>query len=327
MFQNVKKGDIVDIVLPATSCSKSEIQDIKNYVKNELGLVPRIEFEDTLILNSGDTQNEFPNNNPEQRFLQLQKALKNTDSKIIWCARGGYSSGDLLPLLSSMDKVRQDKLFIGFSDIVSVSSFLQDEWDWNIICAPVLLQLARGEIKKDSVNELKELIFGNKKEFIYELEYLNEVANQDEELQIFSQICGGCVSVLAGHFGGNYQINFEDKILFLEDEGEDGERLDRYFRQIIEVVTKQLKLPSAILLGNFSQANPHGTPKAKNIQIAIDNFVKRIADFNLQIPVFGCKDMNIGHSDKMRPLILGIDSKITKHAGEFKLISTIDAHS
>ena len=58
------------------------------------------------------------------------------------------------------------------------------------------------------------------------------------------------------------------------------------------------------------EANPHGAPKANNIEIAINRFVERIKDSKLKIPVFLAKDKDLGHSKKMRPLMLGCNSKI-----------------
>jgi muramoyltetrapeptide carboxypeptidase LdcA involved in peptidoglycan recycling len=301
----IKKGDIVDIIFPATCCNEKEISQIKNYVKTNLGLTPRIILEnETTPTISENFGNEFPSYNAEKRFQQLHQALKS-DSKIIWCARGGYGSGDLLPMLTKAKKIKQTKLFIGFSDIVSITNFLGQKWRWKIIAAPVLLQLARGDIKSEAEAELKSLIFGKKTSFDYDLISLNKSTKI-----IKSEIVGGCLSVLAGHFGGNYQINFTNKILFLEDEGEDGERLDRYFRQIIEVILKTKKFPDAILLGNFMQANLHGNPKAKNIKIAVNNLVQKISDLKLSIPVFTVKDENLGHSDNIRPLPLGNKAEI-----------------
>lgn len=316
MLINVQKGDIVDIIFPATGCSSAEILAIKNYVEKELDLTPRILFENEQNLTTENPKNEFPISDKKHRFLQLQEALENQNSKIVWCGRGGYGSGDLLPMLEEIAPIKQNKLFIGFSDIVSIASFFQDRWNWKIICAPVLTQLARGDIEKDGEKELKELIFGEKTEFSYDVIALNQIENPT----ISGEISGGCLSVLCGHFGGKYQINFANKILFLEDEGEDGERLDRYFRQIIEVILKdKTQIPKAILLGNFLQSNPHGTPKAENIEKAIKNFVQRIADFSLKIPIFADKNNNLGHSSKMRPLILGQNAEFIGDGKNYKL--------
>jgi muramoyltetrapeptide carboxypeptidase len=316
MFKSCKKGDIIDIVFPATSCTTSEILAIKNYAEKYLNLKPRIFLEKKLIHARENQKHEFPLNSPKDRFAQLRAALTSSDSKIVWCARGGYGSGDLLPFLEEIEPVKQNKLFIGFSDIVSISDFMQRNWGWNIICGPVLLQLAKNELEKEAQQELKDMIFLKKKIFTYELELLSP---ENKYKDINGQICGGCLSVLAGHFGGKYQIYFNNKILFLEDEGEDGERLDRYFRQIVEIIVNHKQIPKAILLGNFLQANTHGTPKAKNINIAIENFIKRIDEYGLNIAIFKAKNSNLGHSDKMRPLLLGHNSDIYRKAKNFML--------
>ena len=303
----LQENDIVDIIFPATCCTESEIAAIKNYVKNELNLIPRILFEEEITpTKTENLTNEFPSFPAKTRFKQFYQALKNKDSKIVWCARGGYGSGDILSFLSKAKKIKQNKIFIGFSDVCSVTTFLQDQWKWQILCAPVLAQLSKNIIEKEAVTELKNLIFSKKTKFNYDLIALNNIKKTINK----SFISGGCISVLAGHFGTKYQINFQNKILFLEDEGEDGERLDRYFRQIIDLILTTKKKPKAILLGNFMEANPHGAPKANNIEIAINRFVERIKDSKLKIPVFLAKDKDLGHSKKMRPLMLGCNSKI-----------------
>ena len=304
----ISKGDIIDIIFPATCCNYEDISLIKKYVESELELTPRIILEDqTTPTIKENYENAFPSYSPEKRFKQLYQSL-SSNSKIVWCARGGYGSGDLLPFLDKAKKVQQNKLFIGFSDITSIASFLQEKWGWEIIVAPVLIQLTKNKITQDAVSELKDLIFFNKAQFNYQLIALNDFAKNKI---IETEICGGCLSVLAGHFGGKYQINFNDKILFLEDQGEDGERLDRYFRQIIEVIQCTKQKPKAILLGNFMESNSSSNPKLENVRIAIKLLIQRIEQFNLKIPVLEDKNKNLGHSKKMRPILLGKKVKIT----------------
>jgi len=300
-----KKHNIIDIVFPATSCNKQEVLEIKNYLHN-LNLVPRILFEEktTPRTNSHCSLSNF---SAQSRFKQLYEALKSKDSKLVWCGRGGYSSGDLLPLLAKAKPIEQNKMFIGFSDITSISTFLQQNWGWKIICAPLPMQLIKNgklPVNKKSERELLDLIFGKKISFKYDLIALDKVVTKN----IKAEIVGGCLSVLSGHFGGNFQINFADKILFLEDVDESGEKLDRYFRQIIEVILKTKQKPKAILLGEFC----YGILDKfliQNIDLAIKNFISKIEGLKLNIPVFKAKD-ELGHSDKMRPLIFGVKSEI-----------------
>jgi muramoyltetrapeptide carboxypeptidase len=301
--KGAKKEDIVDIVFPATSATKEEISEIKKYLQN-LGLKPRILLEKQVTprTNLNCSLSHF---SAKARFDQLYQALSGNNSTIVWCGRGGYSAGDLLPYLSKAKPIKQNKIFIGFSDITSISVFLQQNWGWKIACAPVLMQLIKNgklPVNKKSEKEILDFILGKKTEFEYDLTPLNKTKKN-----IKTEITGGCLSVMNGHFGGNYQIDFADKILFLEDIEESGEKLDRYFRQIIEVILNTGKKPQAILLGEFCYGIKDKFTK-QNIETAIQNLIARIAEFKLEIPVFKAKDL--GHSDKMRTLILGAESEI-----------------
>ena len=305
IFKALNQNKIVDIISPGTASTISEIEKIKNFVK-KIGLNPRIFLEEKFILKTPSSC-ELPAFSAELRFEQLRQAIENPESKIIWCARGGYGTGDLLPFLEKMPKPKKPKIFIGFSDISSLNQLLIGKWNWQVVSAPVLLQIAVNSVSKKSEKAIIDFIFGKKSELKYSLKLLNEKKSQPLE----TLIVGGCVSVLAGHFGTKNQLDWNKKILFLEDEGEDGERLDRYFRQIVEISFEQKKFPAAIVLGNFLQANPHGTPQAKNIELAIEKFIQRWQEKNLSIPLFAEKSKCLGHSKNMMPLVLGHQTKIT----------------
>lgn len=140
----------------------------------------------------------------------MQHAIENTQSQIIWCARGGYGSADLLPFLHQMPKPPQPKIFIGFSDLVSVTSFLQEQWGWTILCAPMLGQMALQSVSHQASQAIVDLLFGKTDALLYDLDLLHHVHFST----IHGEIVGGCISVLAGHFGTENQINWQDKILF-----------------------------------------------------------------------------------------------------------------
>lgn len=302
-FTKLKKGDVIDIISPGTACDLEEISQIKKLVK-KIGFLPRIFLEKELTLKKS-VKHEFPSFDAAKRFAQLKNAIENSESKIIWCARGGYGSADLITFLKSLKKPKNPKIFIGFSDISSINLFLIQEWGWEVITAPMLIQLALKKVSIKSQKAILDLLLGKTKELKYELTALNT-----ERKNLSKIVVGGCISVIAAHFATKNQINWEDKILFLEDEGEDGERLDRYFQQILTIIIESKKLPAAILLGNFLEANPHGTPKAKNIEMAIKRFVEKIAKNKLEIAIFQEKLGNLGHSKNMMPLILGKKAEI-----------------
>jgi len=294
----LRKNDLIDIISPGTACTRDELEKIKNYVK-KIGLTPRIFLEKETRISKNLTH-EFPAIKAETRFEQLKKSIESKDSKIIWCTRGGYGSAEILPLLQKMKKPKIPKIFIGFSDISVLNTFLIQQWNWQVISAPMMIQLACGTVSKKSEKGILDLIFGKTKELRYSLTTGGH--------QLTGLIVGGCISVLTNNFGTENQLDWEKKILFLEDEGEDGERLDRYFHQIVTITKEKKKKPRAVVLGNFLKANPHGTPEAKNIEIAIKKFTEKLAGI---APVFQEKTKCLGHSKNMLPLLLGVKAEIT----------------
>lgn len=301
----LKKNDIVDVIFPATTVTAEEVAKIRSFlIENDLQ--PRIYLEEELILKQ-EASHEFPSFSAEKRFEQLKNALENNESKAIWCARGGYGSGELLPFLCKLKKPKNQKIFIGFSDIVSLQSVLIDKFKYPVIAAPGLTQIIHDLVDENSKKAVIDFIFGKKTELKYELAGSSEPWI-DNKTKINSTLTGGCVSVLSGHFGTKNQINWKNKILFLEDEGETGERLDRYFRQICEIIIEKKSKPKAILLGNFLLPNNHGIPKQENVETAIQRFSKRLE--KLQIPLFREKTGCLGHGKNMSPLVLGKEAEL-----------------
>jgi len=298
------KNDVVDVVSCGTACTSSEFLKIKKFIE-KIGLRAQIFLQKELSLSKATTH-EFASFEASARFEQFKNAA-NSDSKIIWCARGGYGSAEILPFLEKMPKPKTAKIFIGFSDISALNNFLIEKWHWQVVSAPMLAQIVLGKVSKKSIAAICDFIFGKKIALKYSLKLLGGKAQKIIE----AKITGGCLSVLAAQFGTKNQLNWQDKILFLEDEGEDGERLDRYFNQLIEIFLETKILPKAIILGNFLQANSHGTPKAKNIKIALTKFAKKLTEQKINIPLFEEKTKCLGHSQNMLPLVLGAEAKIT----------------
>ena len=66
-----------------------------------------------------------------------------------------------------MPKPKTKKILIGFSDIVSVATFVQQNWGWKVICAPMLAQILKNKVSVQS----QQLIFDLINEKIDELNY------------------------------------------------------------------------------------------------------------------------------------------------------------
>ena len=302
-YERLKRQVLVDIISPGCAIDCAELEAIKNFLK-EAGFSSNFSGEKTLILDK-KIDHEFSSFSASNRFSQLQDAIYNDKSDIIWCAKGGYGSIELVQFLKKIRKPKKEKLFIGFSDITIFNKVLIEKLGWKVVVAPMLSQIVQKTVEPESIKEILELV--SKK--ISNLEYKLETLHGGNK-KISGIIDGGCLSVLISQFGTKNQINFKNKILFLEDEGESGERIDRHFSQILQIITETKNYPKAILLGNFFQENIHGNIKNDNIEIAISRLVKKVKSLKKEIAIFRDEKGHLGHSKNMRPLILGSKSKI-----------------
>ena len=167
----------------------------------------------------------------------------------------------------------------------------------------MLTQLAFGKVSKKSINAIFTLLFCEE----YSLEY--DIFTQNSDKRIEGILVGGCLSVIMQSLGTVNQIDWHDKILFLEDIDESGEKIDRYFTQILQIMKYQNSEPKAILLGNFAQ-NVRDLQKKSNIKQAIAGFTKKIAENGLEIALFEEKSQCLGHTKNMMPLVIGTEVEI-----------------
>jgi muramoyltetrapeptide carboxypeptidase len=303
------KRKIVDVIFPSTSPTK--VDAIEEYLV-------KIGFEGRFFLKTKKNNEEkLPFYSVNERFNDLKNAIENNESQIIWCGRGGFGSGDLLPFLPNINFPKNQKTIIGFSDATSIFTYLQHNVGYKIIYAPDLTLLSQEKISILAQQELINLISKDYQKLEFEL--VNITKHHQE---IRGKLTGGCLSVFVSQFGGISNIDLKNKILFLEDEGETGERLDRYFRQILEFIIKNQQKPKAILLGNFLQQTSLCTPSQKSIEQAISKLLEKNLIYKLNIPIFIEKNKKLGHGKNMHPLILGEEGIISDKDGRLTLSQT-----
>jgi muramoyltetrapeptide carboxypeptidase len=102
------------------------------------------------------------------------------------------------------------------------------------------------------------------------------------------ELTGGNLALIQTSFGTNWQINIKDKILFLEDVGEKGYKVDRILYHLKS--TLKLEDVKAIIFGEFIKSDEY-------INFAINDF----ANQNSEIPIY--RTNKIGHGKNNFPII------------------------
>lgn len=288
----LSKGDLVEVVSPGSQTTP-EVEAIGLRSLNKWGLVPRVWSDPTVKFHP------FHASDDEFRFFALKSALTNNDSKIVWCERGGYGSIRLLDKLQKMKKPNVMKVFIGFSDITSLHLFFTQEWGWKTLHAPVVASFAQKNLAKKDLMELKKFLFeSGKHNFSAKLKPMNLRALKQEKM-LKGKLTGGNLAVIQTSLGTKWQIQTKGKILFLEDVGERGYRLDRMlFHLKAAGVFEGVR---AVILGEFSDGQePNG---ANYVDYALQRFASESS-----FPVYSSKEF--GHGKRNRFLVMNHDYQI-----------------
>lgn len=289
-WPSLKKGDLVDLVAPGYP---ADLKMIEAGVKEleSWGLQVRMPID--LI-----RPYYFHSQTDARRLEILTSALFNQQSKAVWCVRGGYGAGRLLPGLLKKNKPKNLKLFIGISDNTVLHFFLNQKWKWQTLHGPIVERLGSKDLPQDIVDETKSIVFGDLSQVDFGLlRPMNILA--EKRKKISGTILGGNLATMQTLIGTDLHPKTKKSILFLEDIGERGYSLDRMF-----VHFKQAGLfdaVAAVVLGHFIGGDE--PDKNSFVQFSLE----RLSE-DLKIPVFS--GLEAGHGVRQRPLPLGVNAKI-----------------
>lgn len=299
----LQENDIIDVVAPGYPSQPHEVEGAREFLK-KWKLVPRIP--------EGLIKPHFLHaNEDEQRFAFLKAAIESKDSNTIWCLRGGYGSNRLIPMLAKLKQPKEVKLVIGISDITSIHSFLIQEWGWPALHGPLLDRLGRNLVAPKYEKELHKILFGQEKSVEFKkLKPLNDAAKKVSTLK--SKIVGGNLTVLQSSMGTPWQIEADKSLLFIEDLGERGYRIDRMLEQFRQAGV--LKKCHGIILGDFIGGAEPATGK-DNFDLVFKRWAK-----DLDIPLF--KGVEAGHALVQRPVPFNTSCVLQNEGGKVHLTIT-----
>jgi muramoyltetrapeptide carboxypeptidase len=302
-WQGLKKGDLVDVIAPGSKCTQLELENGLQFLQ-AWGLRTR-------VARNIFGQDPICANTDEIRFSQLRDALTNSESKAVWCVRGGYGSIRLVPSLARLRRPKgSPKLFIGYSDVTTIHVFLNQEWNWPTIHGPMLDRLGRNITSPKHLRELKSLVFGGETEILFNgLKPMNQAAKKVKTIR--GQISGGNLVTLQSSIGTEAAWKTNGRIIFLEEIAERGYRLDRMFSQLSQVGA--FKNAKAIVLGDFLGGDE------KDGTTQVPRVLRRFAE-SLDIPVM--KGIRAGHGSIQRPVPFATVAKLKTGARGSLICST-----
>ncbi len=159
----------------------------------------------------------------DARIADLVTMFRDPEVRAIFCARGGYGSGRLLPKLAKALTIDEPKILVGYSDLTFLLTFLTQHLNLVAFHGPMLSDY---EASPEAVPELLALLGGDRAAWNMTAEAILQPGTAEGALS------GGCLSAVVATLGTPFEIDTKGKVLFLEDVNEKPFRVDRMLTQL-----------------------------------------------------------------------------------------------
>ncbi len=276
---HLKKGDKIAIVCPAKKLPTNINSAIA--ILEDWGLTVAIGATVT------GAYRQFSGTD-EQRRADIQQYLDDPSIRAIIAGRGGYGTIRIIDKLDFTAFNENPKWLVGFSDITILLSHA---------LSALQVQSIHGQMPytfdsstPQALQSLKDALFGQ----LLHYNYVNESNNRDGNAE--GILIGGNLTLLIALEGSASEMDYEDKILFLEDVGEHEYSIDRMMR-ILKRKGKLSKL-KGLIVGAFNEIPEESIPFGQTPEEVIWDLVKEY-----DYPV--CFNFPTGHIEDNRAMVLG----------------------
>jgi muramoyltetrapeptide carboxypeptidase len=214
----LRSGDTVGIVSPASWFPYEELADGLHILR------------DVWKLNVLEGQSLHATDGPfagsdDLRRADLQRFFDNPNLRAVFAARGGYGCYRIADGLDLTGLLANPKWLVGFSDVTVLLSLLQKH---GIVSLHGLMPRQFGDPDRaESLESVRQWLFGD-----YPTQYTIPTHSLNRPGQASGLFVGGNLTMLINSIGTPTDLDFDGKILFVEDIDETLFSLDRMMRQL-----------------------------------------------------------------------------------------------
>ncbi|MEJ5103446.1 S66 peptidase family protein [Chryseobacterium sp. MYb328] len=296
----LKKGAKIAVISPAGAVDASQL-------KKGIELIKSKGFEPVL---GEHLYTKFSNGynyagTEKERIKDINWALNDKEIGAVWASRGGYGCQHLIQHLKLKNFTENPKWYIGYSDNTVIQSYLLKKGFASIHGQTI--KTSSFGVTDESYNLIFDILKGKTPKYSLKSHPLNKKGNIEGEL------IGGNLALIYALLGTKYSFDFKDKILFIEDIGENFYALDRMMMSL-ELAGVFNKIKGLIVGGMTNMGDEKDN---KEYESSFDGFAykmisERISKYKFPT-VFGFPN---GHIKDNRPLLIGgtvkvkIDAKV-----------------
>ena len=284
----LKVGDTIGVVAPSNPIIDENIEEMERARKiiEEKGF--KVKYSKKLFSNTNGYSASA-----KEKAEDINSMFEYKEVKMIWCAKGGENSNSVFDYLDYEMIKKNPKIICGFSDITSITNIISAKTGLVTFSGTNFKTIATDETDY-SLKQILNRFVDNKLE-------LGE--KEDKYVTIHEgtgegELIGGNLSLTRGLVEGKYKIDFEDKILFLEELGfETGPALASNYLYYMKQngVFDKIK---GLWIGNYEHES----------NISLEKIVLDVLDNEYDFPII--KSNNFGHIDTKTVIPIGTKVKI-----------------
>jgi muramoyltetrapeptide carboxypeptidase len=292
--KSLSKGDKIAVISPAGAVDASQLEKGIEMIKSK-GYEPVLgEHLYTKFSNGYNYAGT-----EQERTKDINWALNNNEIAAIWASRGGYGCQHLIQDLDLKNFTKNPKWYIGYSDNTVIQSYLLKKGFASIHGQTI--KTSSFGVTEESYDLIFDILNGKTLKYSLKSHQFNKQGNIEGEL------VGGNLALIYALLGTKYSFDFKDKILFIEDIGENFYALDRMIMSL-ELAGVFNKI-SGLIVGGMT--NMGDEKENEQYEESFDEFTyqlisDRISKYNFPV-VFGFPN---GHIKDNRPLIIGGNVKL-----------------
>lgn len=286
----LRKGDTIALTAPAGAIfNKTHISKIENRL-SELGFK-------TVKGESLYQQKGYLAGSDEFRTKELHEFFEDESVDAILAMRGGWGCARILDQLDYELIKRNPKIIMGYSDLTSLLIAITDKTGLITYHGPV----GYSSWKEFSTTQVfNTLVNGLKHTMTNPLDYKKDLKTLTSG-KAKGELVGGNLTVLVSMVGTSHEPNWQNKILFIEETGEEPYRIDRMLWQLKQAnVFKEI---NGVVIGAFTKCNPDEPEKSFSLEEVLDQHFK-----NVSFPVY--KGATIGHIIPKFTLPIGLNASM-----------------
>ena len=291
----LKKGDTIGITCPAGFMAKEKAQTC-------IDTLQLWGYQVMVGKTLGSNSTNYFSGTDEERRDELQAMLDDASINAILCGRGGYGAGRIIDQLNFKKFKKNPKWIIGFSDVTVLHCHIYTNLKIASLHAPMAAAFNEGE--NEFIQSLQIALTGKKASYKCAAHPFNKNGKANGEL------VGGNLSLLAHLTGTASDINTKNKILFIEDIGEQVYNIDRMLYQLKR--SGKLEKLSGLIIGGFTDIKDTDRPFGKTVYEVIQEIV---AGYNYPV----CYNFPVSHGKENYALKVGIKYKIEISGKQTKL--------